>query len=113
MNVEVVIGPESPVLIEGLPRTRARPAGGTRKLDQSRVTDSGWSAQRLDQARFLLVGCGAVGNEVARLLMMAGAGNLVVVDPDTVDASNLTRSILFRPEDVGRPKAAWKSSNAS
>jgi molybdopterin/thiamine biosynthesis adenylyltransferase len=46
-----------------------------------------------------------LGNEVARLLAMAGVGRLVLCDPDLVAESNLSRTVLFRSRDVGRPKA--------
>lgn len=62
------------------------------------------SLQTLCDAHVLVVGCGALGNEVLKNLVLMGVGHLVVVDFDRVEASNLTRSILFRQTDVGRPK---------
>lgn len=58
----------------------------------------------LQRAHIMVVGCGALGNEVLKNLTLMGVGNLLVVDFDNVEASNLTRSILFRKSDVGRPK---------
>lgn len=52
----------------------------------------------LAAARVLVVGAGAVGNEIVKHLGMAGVGTAIVVDPDRVTASNLNRCILFRPE---------------
>lgn len=60
--------------------------------------------QTLHDAHVMVVGCGALGNEVLKNLVLMGIGHLVVVDFDRVEASNLTRSILFRQTDVGRPK---------
>jgi molybdopterin/thiamine biosynthesis adenylyltransferase len=34
-----------------------------------------------------------------------GVKKVILLDKDVVDASNLNRQILFRPEDVGLPKA--------
>lgn len=52
-----------------------------------------------------IVGCGAVGNEVAKNLALLGVGQLDLYDFDTIEIHNLTRSILFRETDVGLNKA--------
>lgn len=59
----------------------------------------------IEQARMMVVGAGALGNEVLKNLALLGARHLFIVDLDTIEASNLTRSVLFRYEDRGRPKA--------
>ena len=64
-----------------------------------------WEQQRLAEARVLLIGVGAIGNEVLKNLALLGIGNVVVVDLDTIENSNLSRSVLFRAEDCGRSKA--------
>jgi molybdopterin-synthase adenylyltransferase len=56
-------------------------------------------------SRFVLVGLGGLGSPLALALAAAGAGHLVLVDDDQVDLSNLARQILYRTQDVGRPKA--------
>ena len=59
---------------------------------------------RLDKVRnanVMVVGCGALGNEVLKNLALFGVEHLVIVDFDTIELSNLTRSILFTPEDAG------------
>lgn len=51
----------------------------------------------------VVIGAGGLGSSVLPLL--AGAGvPLVVLDDDVVSLSNLQRQLLFRTEDVGRPK---------
>jgi molybdopterin/thiamine biosynthesis adenylyltransferase len=64
-----------------------------------------WDQKRLREARVLVVGAGAIGNETVKNLSLLGVGNLAVADMDHVEESNLTRSVLFRPEDQGRLKA--------
>ncbi|MCP4663128.1 MAG: ThiF family adenylyltransferase [bacterium] len=64
----------------------------------------GWQQQSLREARVVVVGMGAVGNEVTRVLAMAGVGAFVVCDPDRIETSNLSRTVLFRDNDIGRLK---------
>lgn len=64
-----------------------------------------WDQSRLAAARVLVIGAGALGNEVIKNLALLGVGHLVIVDMDRVEMSNLSRSVLFRVEDEGAPKA--------
>lgn len=64
-----------------------------------------WDQARLSRARILVVGAGALGNEVLKNFALLGVGHLVVVDDDLIEVSNLTRSPLYRESDAGRPKA--------
>ncbi|MGS2648684.1 ThiF family adenylyltransferase [Streptosporangium sp. LJ11] len=64
----------------------------------------GWRQHLLATASVIVVGVGALGNEVARLLAMAGVGRLLLCDPDVVAESNLSRCVLFRQRDIGRAK---------
>lgn len=66
---------------------------------------SWWEQQKLRQARLLVVGAGALGNEVLKNLTLLGVGRVYLVDLDHIEKSNLTRSVLFRQRDCGRPKA--------
>ncbi|MBI5722504.1 MAG: ThiF family adenylyltransferase [Planctomycetes bacterium] len=65
-----------------------------------------WQQSLLGDARVLVVGAGALGNEVIKNLALLGVGNLLIADMDVVESSNLSRSVLFRPGDEGKPKAA-------
>jgi molybdopterin/thiamine biosynthesis adenylyltransferase len=64
----------------------------------------GWDQTALEVATVVIVGVGALGNEVARLLAMSGVRRLVLCDPDMVAVSNLSRTVLFRDRAVGRLK---------
>ncbi len=65
---------------------------------------SGWDQERLGAATVVIMGVGALGNEVARILAMSGIGGLILCDFDRVSVSNLSRSGLFREMDVERLK---------
>ena len=46
-----------------------------------------------------------MANEVLKNLALIGIGTVYVIDRDTIETSNLSRSVLFRAKDGGRPKA--------
>ena len=66
---------------------------------------SWWRQERLREARVLVVGAGALGNEVVKNLALVGLGTIHLIDLDEVELSNLSRSVLFRSDDGGQPKA--------
>lgn len=66
---------------------------------------SWWSQARVRAATVMVVGAGALGNEVIKNLALVGIGRLFIVDFDTVELSNLSRSVLFREADSGLRKA--------
>ena len=61
---------------------------------------SWFKKDRVKNARVLVAGCGALGNEVVKNLALFGVGHIYVVDFDKIELSNLTRSVLFREEDA-------------
>jgi adenylyltransferase/sulfurtransferase len=66
---------------------------------------SWWRQERLRAARVLVVGAGALGNEVVKNLALLGLGTTYLIDFDVVETSNLSRSVLFREGDGDQPKA--------
>ena len=71
-----------------------------------------WRQERLSAARVLVVGAGALGNEVLKNLALLGVGTVYVIDLDSVESSNLSRSVLFRAEDGGQAKAVVAARRA-
>lgn len=55
---------------------------------------------KVKNARVLVAGAGALGNEVVKNLALFGVGHIYVCDFDQIEISNLTRSVLFREEDA-------------
>lgn len=66
---------------------------------------SWWDQSKLLASKVLVVGAGALGNEVLKNLALLGVGHILVVDFDEIEDSNLTRSVLFRASDRGKSKA--------
>jgi adenylyltransferase/sulfurtransferase len=89
--------------------TGAQLAELARRFDrQVRFAPFGRRGQaNLVSARVLVVGCGALGGILAQTFHRAGVGELVLVDRDVVELSNLPRQVLFseRHAREGTPKA--------
>jgi adenylyltransferase/sulfurtransferase len=71
-----------------------------------------WDQARLAQAKTLVVGAGALGNEIVKNLALLGVGNMFIADMDRIEHSNLSRSVLFRAEDSGAFKADTAARSA-
>lgn len=65
---------------------------------------SWWQQEVVRDATVLVIGAGALGNEVIKNLTLMGIGNILIADFDTIEDSNLSRSVLFRAGDRGRRK---------
>ena len=61
---------------------------------------SWFKKEKVKNARVLVAGAGALGNEVVKNLALFGVGHIYVCDFDQIEISNLTRSVLFREEDA-------------
>ena len=60
--------------------------------------------ERLLGSTALIIGMGGLGSPAALYLAAAGVGELIVVDFDVVELSNLQRQILHTDADIGRRK---------
>src|SRR5271170_6991069 len=57
---------------------------------------------RMRKANVLLITMKALGNEVAKNLVLAGIGSLTVVDPDVVSEEDLASQFFVTEEDIGK-----------
>jgi molybdopterin/thiamine biosynthesis adenylyltransferase len=64
-----------------------------------------WDQALLSRTKILVIGAGALGNEVVKNLALLGVGHVAIADMDRVELSNLSRSVLFRESDEGKFKA--------
>jgi molybdopterin/thiamine biosynthesis adenylyltransferase len=64
-----------------------------------------WDQELLASSKAMVVGAGALGNELLKNLALVGWGHILVVDLDTIENTNLSRSVLYREADEGRSKA--------
>lgn len=61
--------------------------------------------QRLADSCVLVIGAGGLGSPVAMYLAAAGVGQLIIVDDDQVELSNLQRQLLHSDASIGVNKA--------
>lgn len=78
---------------------------------QERIT--WWDQARLQNSRVLVVGAGALGNEIVKNLALVGVGHITIVDMDIIEHTNLSRCVFFRSGDEGKYKAEVLSARAS
>jgi molybdopterin/thiamine biosynthesis adenylyltransferase/DNA-binding transcriptional regulator YhcF (GntR family) len=100
--LRVPIGREKPIHIPNLQKDRL----GTFEFI------SWWDREKVQNAKVMVIGAGALGNEVIKNLSLMGIGNLFIVDFDKVEAANLSRSVLFRETDNHRSKAEVAAARA-
>lgn len=72
----------------------------------------GTGQQKLKSARVLIVGAGGLGSPVIAYLAGAGVGHLTILDPDSVEVSNLQRQVIYTTADAGHAKAERAAAQA-
>jgi proteasome lid subunit RPN8/RPN11 len=86
-----------------LDRHGARGAGAEAVRAGLLARTAGLLSPALAGRTVLVAGCGSVGSYVAEQLVRSGVGALVLVDPEPVEAANLSRTV-YEAADVGSPK---------
>lgn len=98
----IPVTPEKPIHIPNLQKDRL----GTFEFI------SWWEREKVQNAKVLVVGAGALGNEVIKNLALMGVGYIFIIDFDKIEAANLSRSVLFRESDNNRSKAEVVAARA-
>ena len=62
--------------------------------------------ERFKDAKITVIGCGGIGGETIEMLARMGIGELVLVDKDAFDLSNLNRQTMASIADLGLDKEA-------
>ena len=60
--------------------------------------------EKLNKSTVAIFGCGGVGSYALEALVRAGIGNIVIVDKDTVDITNINRQLIADTTTVGKDK---------
>lgn len=88
--------------------------GSISAIDDRQVRALGRDGQRLlSTLRVAVVGVGGTGSFVAQELAHLGVGHLTLLDPDSLDASNLHRVVGATEDDIGEAKAKVLASSLS
>jgi molybdopterin/thiamine biosynthesis adenylyltransferase len=64
-----------------------------------------WDQDKIASCRLLVIGAGALGNEILKNAALLGFSQVIVLDMDRIEESNLSRAVLFRSDDIGSSKA--------
>ncbi|MHA2430347.1 MAG: HesA/MoeB/ThiF family protein [Promethearchaeota archaeon] len=55
----------------------------------------GWDQDKISNARVMVIGAGATGNELVKNLVLTGIGKIYLIDYDFINPSNLNRCVFF------------------
>ncbi len=81
-----------------------------RYIRQTLLKEIGIKGQeKLSKAKLAIVGCGGLGSIVAPYLAGAGIGQLLLIDGDTPEISNLHRQVIFKENEKSSKSAALKT----
>ena len=67
--------------------------------------------KKLSNTRICIVGVGGIGCPLSQYLVNSGIKDLILVDGDIVEITNLNRQILFCINDVGEKKVNVAKKN--
>lgn len=74
------------------------------RLHRTRLLFGDAGIEKLQKANVMIVGCGAVGSFAVEALARAGVGNLIIIDSDVIEESNINRQIFATDITIEMPK---------
>lgn len=74
------------------------------RLNRIRMLIGEESLSKLQSATVMVVGCGAVGSFAIEALARSGVGNLILIDFDKVEKSNINRQLFALESTISKPK---------
>ena len=74
------------------------------RLHRVRLLLGDMAVKKLQTKTVMVVGCGAVGSFAIDALSRSGVGNIILVDFDVVEQSNINRQLFALHSTIGRPK---------
>jgi len=60
--------------------------------------------EKISSMNILIAGCGGIGNIISYSMVSLGAKNILLLDDDVIEESNLNRQFLFQEDDIGLKK---------
>jgi molybdopterin/thiamine biosynthesis adenylyltransferase len=94
------------VVGEGLTLYGVGPVNGTNEMLKRQEAAFGKPFnKKLQSLRVVVVGAGGTGSSAATLLARAGIGELIIIDGDSLEGTNLNRVRGYRFIDIGQNKA--------
>jgi tRNA A37 threonylcarbamoyladenosine dehydratase len=74
------------------------------RLHRIRLLLGDQAIKKLQSKTVMVVGCGAVGSFAIEALARSGIGNLILVDFDKIEVSNINRQLFALQSTIGTPK---------
>ena len=89
-----------------LNRNMLTEADHTRYKRQIALPSLGVNGQnKLKESVVIVAGLGGLGSTIALQLTCAGVGEIILIDSETVELSNLNRQVLYSEQDLGTEKS--------
>lgn len=76
----------------------------TDRLHRTRLLLGDAAIQRMGSSCVMIVGCGAVGSFATEALARSGVGELILIDSDNIEESNINRQLFALESTIGMPK---------